>query len=257
MVDSKPIISLTSDFGEPFAQAQVETVIYSLNPDIKFVSVTERVTPFSILEGAFIVSKFFKFAPKGSVHIAVIDPGVGSDRRGVMIQTKNYWFIGPDNGVLYPAAVAGGIEHAYVIKEKFFNTTLLNTFHGRDIFAKAAAYISLRKDINEFGIEIPPSTLIPYSFPHSTVAHVDPYGNVKLTNVTNGFKKGDSLKVTIEKDEYEIPFCTTFADVQPGELLAYHGSHETLELAVNLNSAAKKLGIQVGDIVSIQAQTIV
>lgn len=243
----KPIISLTSDFGEPFALAQVEAVIHTLNPHSKFIVASNNITSFSILEGAFVLQKFLPFTPKGSVHIGVVDPGVGSERRGIVIQTKNYWFVGPDNGLLYPAASTDGIVAAYQINEGKFKSCFSNTFHGRDIFAKVAAYLSLGKKVTSFAQEIEKETLKNYSFPADHIAHIDTYGNIKLTTPSTQLKYGQTIKLRTAKKSAKLFYAKTFADVRPGNFLLYKGSHDTLEIAINLGSAAKTLGVSVGD----------
>lgn len=249
----KPVISLISDFGDKFAETQIELVIHGINPEIKFVVGERWITPFSIIEGAFILSKLYPFTPTGSVHIAVVDPGVGSDRKGLIIKTKNYWFIGPDNGLLYQAAAQDGIEAAYTVDESKVGS-LSNTFHGRDIFAKVAAYISAGRPLKEFAKKYPVKKIIQLHFQKNQVVNIDPYGNIKLGNGPNGYKPGDTLTIKHKRKTITAPFVKTFADVKPGEFLIYHGSHQTLEIAVNLEPAAKELGVKVGDILQINVK---
>lgn len=242
----KSVITLTSDFGDRFAESQVELVVYSINPDAKFLVLTGDVTPFSILEGAFLLSKSYKFSPRQSVHMAVVDPGVGLERNGLAIRTQNYWFVGPDNGILYPAAKDDGIEQVFVLEEKRLNITGLNTFHGRDVFAPAAARISLGESPLNFARPVDEGSIKAYDLEPHQVAHIDRYGNVKLTTEPNGFKAGDQIPVDLTTGRILIPYCKTFADVPTGALLAYQGSHGTLELARNLGSAAQFLQVSVG-----------
>lgn len=242
----KGIITLTSDFGDRFAEAQVEMVVHAVNPNAKFLALTGEVTPFSILEGAFLLSRSYRFSPRGSVHMAVVDPGVGSERRGIAVKTVNNWFVGPDNGVLYPAATKDGIEAVFVLDEGRLSTTGLNTFHGRDVFAPAAARILQGESISGFARLVDPKSITPFDLEPNFVGHVDRYGNVKTTNSPEGLKFGDELWIDLVTGRIKIPFCKTFADVPKGALLAYRGSHDTLELAKNLGSAAKALQIEVG-----------
>ena len=248
---NKPVITLTSDFADKFAESQVELVIHSINPTIKFIVGQSNVTPFSILEGAFILSKLYPFSPNGSIHLAVVDPGVGSERKGIIIKTKNYWFIGPDNGLLYSAATDNGIEKVWTINEAVIGS-LSNTFHGRDIFAKVAAYISIDKPLEEFAIEFPVKDIVALSSKQNQVVHIDPYGNIKLQAKSNGFRFGDKLVIATPKTKTNAVYCKTFADVPLGDYLIYQGSHQTLELAKNQDSAAEKLDVKVGEILEIR-----
>lgn len=243
------VITLTSDFGDEFAKSQVELVINSINPEAKFIVLSNQATRFDILEGAFLLAKSYRFSPRNSIHIGVVDPGVGSGRKGLLISTKNYWFVGPDNGLLYPAAKDDGIEEVYTLDEEKLTLTGLNTFHGRDVFAPAAARLSilpLKKSPLEFAQPISESTITPYVLEPNLVAHIDHYGNAKLTSSAEQFKPGDQIKVDLTTGRIIIPYCRTFTDVPQGALLAYTGSHGTLELARNLGSAAQTLQLTVG-----------
>jgi S-adenosyl-L-methionine hydrolase (adenosine-forming) len=251
MSNQQPIISLTTDFGDTFACSQCEVVIHGINPDVRFIIASNQITEFSILEGAFVLQKFYPFSPKGSVHIAVIDPGVGSNRRGIIIQTTNYWFVGPDNGVLYPAANLDGIQNVYVIDEAQIGS-LSNTFHGRDIFSKVAAYLTIEKTLGLFCFQVDQDTIVKLEIQPNQVAHVDPYGNIKLSSGPYGFAVGDTLEIKTPQKTLKVPFCHTFADVKKGEFLVYYGSHQTLEIAKNLGDANKELQLEIGDILDIR-----
>jgi S-adenosylmethionine hydrolase len=247
----KPVITLTSDLGDRFANSQIELVVDSINPKIKFIVAEHKVTPFSIIEGAFIISKFYSLSPKGSIHIGVVDPGVGSDRKGIIIRSTNHWFVGPDNGLLYPAAMQDGIQEVFQINEAVVES-LSNTFHGRDIFAKIAAYISLGKSILKFTKPYSKTDVIKLSFILNQVVHIDSYGNVKLYAQPYDFELGDNIVVEIADKKIVAKYCKTFADVEPSQYLLYNGSHQTLELAINTGSAAAELGVKVEDILNFQ-----
>lgn len=244
------LITLTCDFGDHFAASQVESIIYSLNPAAKFILASNEVTPYSITEGSFIIQKLSQLTPPSSIHVGVIDPGVGSDRIGIIIQTNNYWFIGPNNGLLVPASDQDGIKRIFQINEKKIGS-LSNTFHGRDIFAKVASFISLDKPIEEFAIPLHESQLLQIKHEPNQILHIDPYGNLKINN-PGDYIVGDKLHLKINEKSYIIPFVKTFAQVNTGEPLAYKGSHQTLELAINQANAAKYFKLQVGQTIQIQ-----
>lgn len=247
----KPVlITLTSDFGDDFAKSQLEAVIFSLNPKAKFLVCSNQITPYSIIEGAFTISQFAPLTPKGSMHIAVVDPGVGSNRKSIIIQTTNYFFIGPDNGLLYPAASVDGIKAVYAIDERKISPNHSHTFHGQDIFAKAAALLSLGLVPAKIG-KFAPKSLCKLSILPNQVLHIDSYGNIKINHNCLNLSVGDQIKISGKAFEHIIPFAKTFADVKPKALVAYLGSHNCLELAQNLGNANKILKLTVGDILSI------
>ncbi|MBI4226503.1 SAM-dependent chlorinase/fluorinase [Candidatus Roizmanbacteria bacterium] len=245
------VITLISDFNDTFSSTQMELMAHSINPLIKFIVAENNVTPFSIIEGAFLLSKLYSFAPPKSIHIGVVDPGVGSDRHGLVIKTKNYWFIGPDNGILYPAAKLDGIQSIFTISKNTVKP-ISYTFHGRDLFAKVASYISKGKNPLNFCNNISKIKIKPLKFKKNQVLHIDAYGNIKFNAQSNGFRIGDKVNISRGKVQFNVVYCQTFSDVTAGKLLLYNGSHQTLELALNLGSAAKKLDAKVGDILQIQ-----
>lgn len=247
------VITLTADFGDRFAQAQMELVVHSINPQARFVVLSNEVTPFSILEGAFLLAKSYRFSPRQSIHIGVVDPGVGSERKGLLIRTRNHWFVGPDNGLLYSAATDDGIEEAFALDEGKLNPGGLSTFHGRDVFAPAAARLSRGESPLSFAQPIDKTTICPYNLEPNQVAHIDPYGNAKLTTAPEQFRPGDEITIDFTTGRVIVPFCRTFADVPRGALLAYQGSHGTLELARNFGSAAQALQLVVGQRLGINA----
>lgn len=248
----KEVVTLTTDFGDPFALAQLKLVIAALNEEVRIIDTSNDVAPFSIVEGAFVLSKIYKLAPVDSIHVGVVDPGVGSERAGLLIRSRNHWFVGPDNGLLYPAATEDGIVQVYRLEEDKINPGRSNTFHGRDIFARVAGLVTQGVKPEEFAIPIVATEITPFFFAPYQVVQIDPYGNVKLSSEAKGFKGGDRILVETQRFAGEIPFCRTFADVTPGELLIYEGSHQTLEIAKRLGSAAKELQVKVADVLSVK-----
>ena len=241
------VITITSDFKDEFAVAQLHAVAVSLGFDGKLIE-NHGVTPYSIIEGAFQILSLSKFTPKGTVHLGVVDPGVGSDRRGIIIKNHQSWFIGPDNGLLYPAAKSTGADRVWQINEKAVSKNSSNTFHGRDVFLKAAIFISQGKHPSEFGsIKILPSQINKLSIKHGQILHVDAYGNVKIF-WKQKIKTGTKLKFLIKGKTQVFPVVKTFSNVNKGCNLAYLGSNDTLELAINLGNLAIKSGLKTGDI---------
>jgi len=253
----KPIITLTTDFGnDAFAIAQIKAVIYGISPQTNVIECASNVASFNLIEGAFIlseISQYFSWA----IHVGVVDPGVGSARKPLIIETKRGFFVGPDNGLLIPAAKKSDLIRVYEIDPGALGKVKIsNTFHGRDVFSRVAALLSkgipaknLSKcEIKEWhDLEILPNQIV----------FIDPYGNIKINNSAE-YRLGQKLKFRLSgKDnsdcwQGEAAFCRTFSDVGRGDYLFYLGSNWNLELAVNFGSAAQVLDAQVGDIIEIE-----
>lgn len=243
------LITLTTDFGDQFAAVQLKAVLLNDGFDGKIIE-NHSVTPFSIIEGAFEISVLARFTPLGTIHVGVVDPGVGSDRRGIIVKTKYFWFVGPDNGVLFYAATINGIENVWRLDENFWGN-VSNTFHGRDVFVRAAALLAKNLEPEKFGCKaIQLASLRRLEFGEGQVVHIDSYGNVKM-NWKKAVKFGDRLIVSAGGEEITVPVVNTFSDVDPGKPLAINGSSDNLELAVNLGRADNFFHAKLGEILEI------
>lgn len=253
------IVTLTTDFGlnDPYV-AEMKGVILGICLNSVIVDVTHNVEKFNIRQGALMLASAAPYFPEGTIHVAVVDPGVGTQRRPIIIQTERNVFVGPDNGVLMLAAEAQGIKHIYKIEnERFFAVQVSNTFHGRDVFAPVAAHIATGNvNLEEFGPEISDAVKPEFSKIRRTkgglvgeVLHVDSFGNI-ITNVnTKDFErlKTSRIKVDLPNLKLQLNFTKTYAEVKPGEPATLIGSHNYLEIAVNQGNAAAKFQVQVGD----------
>ena len=228
------IITITTDLGDGFATSQLKVIVAGLGYDSHLVE-NHDVEPFSIVEGAYGIWQLAKFCPPGTIHVGIVDPGVGSERAGIVIKTKSFWFIGPDNGLLYPAAVADGIEKVWKINN---GADISNTFHGRDIFIKQA--VRLARDEEPGGEEI--KDILKLEFTEGQIVHIDHYGNAKIFDKVQGSR----FKVQGKN----IPLVKTFSDVGEGEPLVLNGSSDLLELAVNLGSAKERFGLKLGEVIN-------
>ena len=245
------MISIVTDFGDQFAASQLRAVLATLaytgpineNHDIK---------PFAISEGAFAIVVMGRFSPKDTIHVGVVDPGVGSKRRGIVIRGKRAWYVGPDNGLLYPAASKEGIVSAWQLQMKRISEEVSNTFHGRDVFIKAAAFLAAKQTPEEFGSKkISVSTLKKLLFREGQVLHVDHFGNIKIY-WSGDITVGREMHLRTSKYIIEAPVVRVFNDVGQGRPLAYMGSHNTLEFAVNLANASKIYDIHLDDVLKIE-----
>ena len=254
------MITLTTDFGlkDPYV-AEMKGVILTINPNANLIDITHEVEKFNIRIGAFILASAAPYFPKGTVHVAVVDPDVGTERRAILVQTKSGFFVGPDNGVLMLATQAQGIEHIYEIANpKFMLPQVSCTFHGRDIFAPAAAHLYKGVAPQEFGSEVTDAVTPKFAaVEHKNgtlfgeVLHVDGFGNV-ITNIPkNEVPTSDTVKVKLHHVSLQLNLAKTYAQTKPQEPIALVGSHGFLELALNQGSFAEKHRVNAGDKVQV------
>ncbi|MBC7129645.1 SAM-dependent chlorinase/fluorinase [Candidatus Bathyarchaeota archaeon] len=257
------IITLTTDFGlsDPYV-AEMKAVILSINPEAKIVDITHQIEKFNIRMAAFVLSAAAPYFPENTIHVVVVDPGVGTQRKPILIETKNSFFIGPDNGVLTLAAKKQGIRHIYEISNPCFMLEKISqTFHGRDIFAPAAAHLSKGVPPSNFGREI--RRIIMPKFARiirkgqmlvGEVLHVDGFGNI-ITNFTEkdvewtGVK--DEVDIKIKESRMNLKLCKAYAEVELHKPLAIIGSHGFLEISVNQGNAAEIFNVKAGDKVTL------
>jgi hypothetical protein len=252
------MITLTSDFGlkDPYV-AEMKGAILTINPHAILVDITHQIEKFNVRAAAFALISAAPYFPDGTVHLAVVDPGVGTDRRAIVIQTKKGFFVGPDNGVLILAAQSQGVEHVYQLaSSKFMMPKVSGTFHGRDIFAPAAAFLAKGVQPAEFGPEVkdlvtPEFAKVKFSGGSLTgrVLDVDGFGNI-ITNITEkdaAFEEGKTLNVELASAQLKIPFRKAYAEAKHEEPILLIGSHGFLEIALNQASAAEKFRLKTGD----------
>jgi S-adenosylmethionine hydrolase len=254
-----PIITLTTDFGlkDPYV-AEMKAVILGICPKATIVDVTHEIEKHNVKMGAFILASATPYFPKGTIHVAVVDPGVGTKRRPILIQTEGYFHIGPDNGVLALAATKQGIKHIHEISNsKLMLPKISNTFHGRDIFAPAAAHLANGIPPADFGSQIHDIVMPQYAKVVrrkdtliGEVLHIDGFGNV-ITNFSEkdlkqlGAKK--VVKVHLNDVDLRLKLCEAYGEVEPQKPLAIIGSHDFLEISINQGNAAKRFKAKVGD----------
>ena len=257
------IITLTTDFGlrDPYV-AEMKAVILGISPNTKIVDIAHQIEKFNIGMGAYTLAAASPYFPKGTVHVAVVDPGVGTERKAVLIQTKNAYYIGPNNGVLTLAAKSQGIRHIYRIENpKFMLQEVSNTFHGRDVFAPAAAHLANGISPSEFGPEI--CGIVTPRFARITkrknrltgeVIHIDGFGNI-ITNLKEKELESMDVKKTVnlklKSTELKLKLCKAYAEVNTRQPLAIIGSHNFLEISINQGNAAENFQTKVGDKVTL------
>jgi S-adenosylmethionine hydrolase len=257
------IVSLLTDFGiKDGYVAQMKGVILSIaNPRI--IDISHEITTHNILEGAFVLRSVVNYFPKGTVNVAIVDPGVGSNRRGIIVTTRNQILIGPDNGVLIPAANLSGDFIVYeIINEKYMLNSISNTFHGRDIFSPVAAHIVNGVPFEEFGNRINDYIDLDFDVGKITngsangrIIYIDQFGNITTNIEGNVLKRiidhGKKITLFIGNKKHELLFVKSYSFVKNKQILVTIGSNNLVEIAVNQGNAAKKLNIKVNDEIKI------
>jgi len=242
------IITLTTDFGEcDHYVAMMKGVILSVNPDATIIDVTHQIPSHSIKEGSLIIKASYTYFPSGTVHVGVVDPGVGGTRRPIAILVDNHFFVGPDNGLFSPIIETQRHPDVIHLKEKkYWMHNISPTFHGRDIFAPAAAHLSLGVNPFSMGEKIDNPTHLASPLPQKNnsdlvgeIIRVDHFGNL-ITNITEEhlgpFLTAKELTIRIGRVTLK-KISTTYNDVPEGQPLALIGSSHLLEIAVNMGRA--------------------
>jgi len=257
-----PIITLLTDFGlrDPYV-ASMKGVILSINPQCILVDITHQVSPYDIKEGAFILAQAYSTFPKGTIHLSVVDPGVGSPRKPILFVTKNYFFIGPDNGLFAFALKREKLKKVIALgKMAFFLPEVSPTFHGRDLFAPVAAHLSFGIAPESFGRVIKSWNEI--SFPEPVlrqekligeVVHIDTFGNL-VCNIDYKsllqFSKGRPFVIKIGKRTMR-GLKQGYWKGRKNEPMALIGSGGFLEISVRERNAQKLFDVKKGDKITV------
>jgi S-adenosylmethionine hydrolase len=272
--ESRAFVSLLSDWGERDPSAAIcHGVILSIAPDALIVDITHKVKKYNIRHGALMLWSTLPFLPIGA-HMAVVDPGVGTARRPIAIETaRGDYLIGPDNGLLLPGADRlGGIMRVHAIDNVQYRLPVVSsTFHGRDLFAPAAAHLALGVPLDAIGPPLEPTDLVTVDWPpvvvrtdelETTAIYVDTFGNVKLAGLTadlldaiDGLEFGDELEVWLSerpRRQLRLRWSSTFGGVDKGEYLLCEDSYGRLCIAQNQGDAAGTLPVAEGTTITIR-----
>ena len=260
-----PLVSLLTDFGlvDPFV-AEMKAVILSICPEAGLVDVSHGVAEFDVRMGAFLLAEAAASFPAGTVHLAVVDPGVGSRRRPIVVKTKKGTYVGPDNGLLIPSATMEGIVGIFEISNPAMTRReVSSTFHGRDVFAPAAAHIACGHRPEDCGPSI--RDYVPSPFPDPVVddetvtcevLHADRFGNL-ATNLTHAHLKhlhakvGHEITLSTGRRRIHARIVKTFSDLHENQVGLILGSHGFLEVVCRESNAAKRLRIRRGNVLRV------
>jgi hypothetical protein len=261
----RPIITLTTDFGSnDHFVGVMKGVILDIVPEAQIVDICHSVQPFDVLDGALTISQAYSYFPTRTVHIVVVDPGVGTARRPILASSDKYHFVAPDNGVLSLVYARESRMHVrHITSDHYFLQPVSNTFHARDIFSPVAAYLAKEVDALKFGDEI--QEYVKFSAPkpkaveenrlRGVVLKVDRFGNL-ITNITPQdapmlFAAGaDGFKIVVGSREI-TELRSAYAEGAPGEVIGILGSMGFLEIAANRAAAAQLTGVGKGGEVSV------
>jgi len=256
-------VTFLTDFGlEDDFVGTCHGVMKRIAPEIEIIDITHGIQPQGVLQGALVLANTVPYLPEG-VHLAVVDPGVGSERRALALRSGDgRLFVGPDNGLLIPAAKKlGGIEAAHEVTNRAYSIEPVSaTFHGRDIFAPAAAHLASGVAIEELGPALDPGSLAQLDVPKPDVGdrriracclYVDRFGNMQL-NLTRehlerlGIEPGNQVELELASERYYALAARTFADARGGEIILYEDAYENIALAISGGSAAQTFNVSAG-----------
>jgi S-adenosyl-L-methionine hydrolase (adenosine-forming) len=264
-VSYRPIITLTTDFGtNDHFVGTMKGVILNIVPEAAIVDISHAVQAFDVLDGALTISQAYSYFPTGTIHVVVVDPGVGTARRPIIASSDGYHFVAPDNGVLSLVyAKEERIHVRHITSDHYFLQPISNTFHARDIFAPVAAYLAKQVDSHKFGDEI--EDFVKFSAPkpkavnenqmRGVVLKVDRFGNL-ITNITPQdapmlfADQPGAFKIVVGKREI-TDMRKTYSEGAPGEVFGILGSMGFLEIAANRGAAAQVLAVGKGTEVNI------
>jgi S-adenosyl-L-methionine hydrolase (adenosine-forming) len=250
-------ITFLSDFGlkDDFV-GTCHGVMKRIAPEVQIIDITHGIPPQAILQGALVLANTIEYMPVG-VHLAVVDPGVGGPRRPLVLRdAEERLYVGPDNGLLLPAASRAGVASAHELANpKYALDSISRTFHGRDLFSPAAAHLARGVDPEQLGPPVDPESLVALDLPEpeladgrvsTTMLYVDSFGNIMLNlkreHVESiGIVSGTRLELDVDGERYYAIMARTFADARPGDVILYEDSYRNMSVAISRGSAARML----------------
>ena len=258
------IITLTSDFGtQDHYVSAMKAVMLGIAPDSRFIDVSHDIPPQDIMAGAWVIRNSAFLFPPETVHLVVVDPGVGTDRLPIVLKVEDQYFVGPDNGIFSLLYTQFECEAYKLNKTKYWRDVRSRTFHGRDIFAPVAAHLAAGVPIEKLGDPIKDLVSYHWAVPigdkdgvQGWVIHIDRFGNL-ITNISEELleETAGRRKVRVYVGNTIIDhMVNTFGDVEPGEPAAFIGSSGMLEVGINKGNAAQMLGVDKGAQISLVLQ---
>jgi S-adenosyl-L-methionine hydrolase (adenosine-forming) len=258
------VITFTTDFGTvDWFVGTMKGVILGIQPGTEIVDLTHEIPPGDIRAGAFALQASYRFFPKGTVHIAIVDPGVGSNRKGIVVQTSTYFFVAPDNGLLSWALRNEEVKSIRALEnEGYFLHPISRTFHGRDIFSPVAAHLCRGERVQEFGPALENYARLPWPEPlprkrgiDGQILYIDRFGNAITNIASRSLTDASGPTLAVLRGRRRLCGTASFYQAVPaGEAVAVFGSSGFLEIAVNGGRADKQLGLKIGDVITLRPQ---
>ncbi len=267
------VITFLTDFGveDDFA-GTCHGVIKRIAPEADVIHITHGIDATRILQGAVVLANTLPYMPVG-IHLAIVDPEVGSRRRALVVRTQDgRLLVGPDNGLLVPAAEAlGGIEEVNEITNRAYALEPVSpTFHGRDVFSPAAAHLALGVEPKELGDLVEPESLARLEFPkpelgqrriRATCLYVDRFGNIQLNLTAKevealGIVPGVRVEIELPVDRFYAVAARTFADARAGDIILYEDAYQNIAVAISRGNAAQTFGVRAGTEVRLRAEPV-
>jgi S-adenosylmethionine hydrolase len=264
-------VTFLSDFGlqDDFV-GTCHGVMKRIAPEVQVIDITHGIPPRAVVQGALVLANTIPYMPHG-VHLAVIDPGVGGARRALALRDREgRLYVGPDNGLLLPAAERAGVEEVHeILNPEYAVEPVSRTFHGRDIFAPAAAHLANGVPIGELGPPIDADALVHLELPtasfgrhriEATVLYVDNFGNIQLNLKREhldqmGVTPGARVELELNGRRYFAVTARTFSDARPGDLILYEDSYRNIAVAMNRGDAGDMLSARAGQLLRINLDT--
>jgi S-adenosylmethionine hydrolase len=250
-------ITFLSDFGlKDDLVGTCHGVMKQIAPDAQIIDITHGIPPQAVLQGALVLANTVEYMPVG-VHLAVVDPGVGGPRRPLALRdAEDRLYVGPDNGLLIPAASRAGVAAAHELANPAYALEFISrTFHGRDLFSPAAAHLAAGVALEELGPPLDPDALVSLDLPRpvltdgaamARILYIDSFGNIML-NLTRddvaqiGIVSGTRLELELAGERYYATMARTFADARPGDVILYEDSYRNMSVAISRGNAARML----------------
>jgi S-adenosylmethionine hydrolase len=263
-MDPRPLLTLTTDFGykDPFAGI-MKGVMLSINPAVQIIDITHNISPQNVLETAFTLDMGYNSFPHKTIHVVVVDPGVGSERRPILVVTDYHYYIGPDNGIfsrIYSMSETLAVYH--LTAEHYFSPQRSSTFHGRDVFAPAAAWFSKGIDAAKFGdrisdyvtLQLPVPTMTTENTAEGEIIYIDRFGNlmtnIGVKNIKDLISSTGKKNLIVEMRGMEVPLKKFYSAGEGKKLSCLINSFGYLELFVNKGNASENFGMTAGEKVS-------
>ncbi|HUB78227.1 MAG TPA: SAM-dependent chlorinase/fluorinase [Bryobacteraceae bacterium] len=248
-----PIVTLTTDFGlSDHYVGSMKGVILRICPGTPIIDISHEVTPYAIAEGAYLIAQAYLTFPRGSVHVVVVDPGVGSERRPILMEAAGQYFIAPDNGVLGMIIAREKHKVRAISNSRYFHHPVSQTFHGRDIFAPAGGHLASGVRSSSFGKIIADYVRPSFAEPRQTgpkswageILKVDHFGNIVTNFRAADFPRFEEITIGVTNVGRLV---RSYAESPSGELVAIAGSSGYWEVSLNQGSAADRIGCRAGD----------